>query len=74
MGVYYMSACHDCKEQHTMGQATSIGRIDGTLNLRNFIQNIDTEFSNDYDDEFSLKVGNTKKLKLNLREWNYDDE
>jgi hypothetical protein len=52
-----------------------IGRIDGTLNsLRNFIQSITPSLVMIMMMIFIIKSGNTKKLKLNLREWNCNDE
>jgi hypothetical protein len=65
MGVYYMSACHDCKEQHTWDKTSQDWAYRWHSKLfKKLHPEHNTEFSNDYDDDFYDKVWKYKEIKI----------
>lgn len=61
MSIYYLSACHDCKEQVMWSKVT---KEQAKLWHGNFHKGHKTEFSSDHDDDFWDSIRGYKDLGI----------
>jgi hypothetical protein len=56
MAVYYMSACHDCKQLANWDKTSQEQAYRWHCLFKKAHENHETQFGNDYDDDFYTKI------------------
>jgi hypothetical protein len=65
MGVYYISACHDCKEKAEWNKTSSHQAYVWHIHyFKKLHPEHNVRFSNDYDDDFYDQVWKYKNIKI----------